>query len=113
MAPMSAEMQGLWDMSEEDLIARLGVAADKHAEVATVHRILEYRRVRDQSAAAKLLLQATEKQAAAGDALVGATGKLVGATGRLARATWTLGVMTALLVLAAAAQVYVMFRWHP
>jgi hypothetical protein len=113
MAPMNAEMEELWKKSDEDLIALLGVAADKHASSATVHRILEYRRARDQGAASKELLQATEKQAAAGDALVKATGDLVSATGRLACATWTLGVMTFLLVLTAAFQGYVMFRWHP
>ena len=74
MAPMNAEMAELWNKSDEDLVALLGVAADKHPYSATVHRILEYRRAQDQSAASKGLLQATEKQATAGDALVKATG---------------------------------------
>jgi hypothetical protein len=113
MNPMNAEIRPLLDMTDEDLIASLGLAADKHPNVAAVHRILEFRRAKDQSAAAKGLLEATERQATAGDALVKATGDLVSATGRLARATWTLGVMTGLLVLVAAFQGYVMFRWHP
>jgi hypothetical protein len=71
--------------------------------------VLDYRRVRQQANAAAAILQATEKQAASGDALVLATKGLVQATTRLAWATWALAGMTVLLVLAAAAQAYLMF----
>jgi hypothetical protein len=59
-----------------------------------------------------LQMRNSQRQAEAGQQLVQATGALVDATRRLAGATWALASMTGVLVLAAAAQVYAMFRWH-
>ncbi len=112
MAPTDREVQELMGLGEEDLISRIGPGPGG-SQSEKVHRILDLRQARSQAEAARALLQATEKQAAAGDALVKATGNLVGATGRLAWATWTLAGITFFLVLAAAVQAYVMYRWHP
>jgi hypothetical protein len=95
MGPVSAEMQTLLDTPEEELLSRLGQVRNDHPVAAEILRVLEFRRVR--------------QQAASGDALVLATKGLVTATIRLAWATWALAGMTILLVLAAAAQAYLMF----
>lgn len=110
MTPISAEMQELMGKTEEELISMLGQARDTHPVATMVLRVLDYRRATQQASAAAALLQATERQAAAGDALVHATKGLVEATARLARATWALAGMTVLLVLAAAVQAYLMFK---
>lgn len=110
MGPMSLEMQELWNKADEDLISMLGAADPPHPMAATVHRILDHRRALGQAAAAKALLEATGKQAAAGDSLVKSTSALVGATGRLACATWTLAATTVFLVVVAALQAYATFR---
>ena len=109
MSPVSAEMQALLDTPEEELLSRLGQVRNDHPNAAEILRVLEFRRVRQQAHAAAASLQATERQAASGDALVLATKGLVTATIRLAWATWALAGMTILLVLAAAAQAYLMF----
>jgi hypothetical protein len=109
MSPVSAEMQALLATPEEELLSRLGQVRNDHPVAAEILRVLEFRRVRQQATAAATILQATEKQAASGDALVLATRGLVTATTRLAWATWALAGMTVLLVLAATAQAYLMF----
>ncbi len=109
MTPISREVQELTALSDEELISRIGPGPGGD-QSEMVHRILDLRNARNQDAAAKAVLQATEKQAAAGDALVKATADLVGATRRLAAVTLALVVMTFLLVLAAAVQAYVMTR---
>lgn len=113
MSPITAEMQALLDTPEEELLSRLGQARNDHPVAVEILRVLDYRRVRQQATAAAALLQATERQAAAGDALVHATRSLVDATGRLATATWALAGMTVLLVLVAAFQGYLLFKGNP
>jgi predicted GTPase len=112
MSPISAEMQELLNTPEEELLSRIGQARNEHPVAVEILRVLDYRRVKAQAGAAAALLQATEKQAAAGDALVHATKGLVDATARLARATWALAGMTVLLVAAAAVQVVLMVKGH-
>jgi hypothetical protein len=109
MSPVSAEMQALLDTPEEELLSQVGQARNDHPVAVQILRVLDYRRVRQQANAAAAILQATERQAASGDALVLATRGLVTATTRLAWATWALAGMTIPLVLAAAAQAYLMF----
>jgi hypothetical protein len=112
MTEISAQLQELLDVPEVELIARLGQVRNDHPVAAEILRVLEYRRVREQSAAAAALMEATRLQAASGEALVKATKRLVDATATLARATTALAWMTALLVLAAAVQAWLLFKGH-
>ena len=112
MSPITAAIQALLDKPEEELISELGQARDDHPVAVEILRVLAYRRTRDQATAAAASLQAIERQAAAGDALVHATKGLVDATARLACATWALAGMTVLLVVAAAFQAYLMLKGH-
>jgi len=103
MTPVSREIQELLNLSDEELLSRMGPEPGG-SQSEKVQRILDVRHARSQADAAKALLQATEKQAAAGDGLVKTTVDLVAATKRLASATFALVVVTVLLVLFAAVQ---------
>jgi len=94
-----ANVERLIAESEEQLIARLAMHAPGGDESEVICRVLDFKRSDAEGKAAKALLDAT--------------GNLVSATGRLACATWALVASTGVLVLAAAAQAYAMFRWHP
>ena len=94
-----ANVEHLIVESEEALIARLGLHAPGGDESEVIRRVLDLKRSKAEGEAAAALLDSTDN--------------LVRSTRRLACATWALVASTSVLVLAAAAQAYAMFRWHP
>lgn len=115
MAPVTPEVEAFMNQTDEELYSRVfgPNLGGPHWQEKLAQQILDHRRADRQAEAAEALLQATMKQAEAGDSLVKTTDNLVAATKRLAKATWTLSGMTVLLVVTAGFQAYAMFKWHP